>query len=53
MSINKNSSVANPNIGFIPGSKVKSNNNLLDPIITKKKSRDLKNMDSKALKIKR
>ena len=47
MSINKNSSVVNPNSGFIPGSEVKSNYDFLDPIITNKKSKNLKNMDSK------
>ncbi len=51
MSINKNSSVVNPNSGFIPGSEVKSNYNLLDPIITNKKSRNHKNLDSKTSKI--
>ena len=51
MSINKNSSVANPNSGFIPSSEVKSKYDFLDPIITNKKSRNLKNVDSKTSKI--
>ena len=52
MSINKSSSVSNSNSGFIPGSEVKNNYDILDPIIRNKKSRNSKNMDSKTSKIK-
>ncbi len=52
MSINNNSSNANPNSDFIPDSKVTKNYGILEPIVTNNKLQRLKSLGSNSSKIK-
>ena len=52
MSINNNSSNANPNSDFIPDSKVTKNYGILEPIVTNNKPQRLKSLGSNSSKIK-
>ena len=52
MSVSKNSSVASPNSGFIPGSEVNNNFVYLDTVVTKESPQDSKTTKSEVSKSK-